>query len=318
MRFKTSQSKVRMNKSKCPVCCSRHTVKNGVRKSVQTYICKDCGYQFRNSELPSDLDLWELYQENKQTFAELAASLGTSPSTIKRRLRNVVIKWSQPSLSGSGFVHIDATYWGRNSGVIVAQDSKTKQILYLSFIKHERLSDYQDAVTSIEERGYKINGIIIDGLQHLFSLFSAYKVQMCQFHMKQIVRRYITQNPRLLSARALNVIINNLTTKSKDDFVREYKSWKEEWKDTLNKRSQLKNGKTRYRHRRLRAAMHSLDFYLPYLFTYQEDGCEGMPNTNNQLEGTFTDLKKNLNNHSGMSEENRKRFICGFFLAWRQ
>ena len=307
-----------MNKSKCPVCGSRHTVKNGVRKSVQTYICKDCGYQFRNSKLPSDLDLWKLYQENKQTVVELAASLGTSPSTIKRRLRNVVIKWSQPSLSGSGFVHIDATYWGRNSGVIVAQDSKTKQILYLSFIKHERLSDYQDAVTSIEERGYKINGIIIDGLQHLFSLFSAYKVQMCQFHMKQIVRRYITQNPRLLSARALNVIINNLTTKSKDDFVREYKSWKEEWKDTLNKRSQLKNGKTRYRHRRLRAAMHSLDFYLPYLFTYQEDGCEGMPNTNNQLEGTFTDLKKNLNNHSGMSEENRKRFICGFFLAWRQ
>ena len=307
-----------MNKSKCPVSGSRHTVKNGVRKSVQTYICKDCGYQFRNSKLPSDLDLWKLYQENKQTFTELAASLGTSPSTITRRLRNVVIKWSQPALSGSGFVHIDATYWGRNGGVIVAQDSKTKQILYLSFIKHERLSDYQDAVTSIEERGYKINGIIIDGLQHLFSLFSAYKVQMCQFHMKQIVRRYITQNPRLLSARALNVIINNLTTKSKDDFVREYKSWKEEWKDTLNKRSQLKNGKTRYRHRRLRAAMHSLDFYLPYLFTYQEDGCEGMPNTNNQLEGTFTDLKKNLNNHSGMSEENRKRFICGFFLAWRQ
>ena len=234
-----------MNKSKCPVCGSRHTVKNGVRKSVQTYICKDCGYQFRNSKLPSDLDLWKLYQENKQTVAELAASLGTSPSTIKRRLRNVVIKWSQPALSGSGFVHIDATYWGRNCGVIVAQDSKTKQILYLSFIKHERLSDYQDAVTSIEERGYKINGIIIDGLQHLFSLFSAYKVQMCQFHMKQIVRRYITQNPRLLSARALNVIINNLTTNSKDDFVREYKSWKEEWKDTLNKRSQLKNGRTR-------------------------------------------------------------------------
>ena len=307
-----------MNKSKCPVCGSRHTVKNGVRKGVQTYICKDCGYQFRNSKLPSDLDLWKLYQENKQTVAELAASLGTSPSTIKRRLRNVVIKWSQPALSGSGFVHIDATYWGRNCGVIVAQDSKTKQILYLSFIRHERLSDYQDAVKSIEERGYKINGIIIDGLQHLFSLFSAYKVQMCQFHMKQIVRRYITLNPRLLSARALNVIINNLTTKSKDDFVREYKSWKEEWKDTLNKRSQLKNGKTRYRHRRLRAAMHSLDFYLPYLFTYQEDGCEGMPNTNNKLEGTFTDLKKNLNNHSGMSEENRKRFICGFFLAWRQ
>lgn len=61
--------------------------------------------------------------------------------------------------------------------------------------------------------------------------------------------------------------------------------------------------------------MHSIDFYLPYLFTYQQIACDGMPNTNNKIEGTFTDLKKNPNNHSGMSEENRKRFISGFFLA---
>ena len=36
---------------------------------------------------------------------------------------------------------------------------------------------------------------------------------------------------------------------------------------------------------------------------------EGMPNTNNKIEGMFTDLKKNLNNHSGLTKENRKRFI---------
>ena len=40
-----------------------------------------------------------------------------------------------------------------------------------------------------------------------------------------------------------------------------------------------------------------------------------MPDTNNKIEGTFTDLKKNLNNHSGLTQENRKRFISGFFLA---
>lgn len=61
--------------------------------------------------------------------------------------------------------------------------------------------------------------------------------------------------------------------------------------------------------------MHSVEFYLPDLFTYQDSMCEGMPNTNNKIEGTFTDLKKNLNNHSGMSVDNRKRFIIGFLLA---
>ena len=256
-----------------------------------------------------------MYQENKQTVAELAVSLGTSPSTIKRRLRNIVIEWKQPLLAGHGFVHLDATYWRRNDGVLAALDSLTGKILYLAFIKHERVSDYQDAVTSIEERGYRIDGIIIDGLQSLFAQFSAYKIQMCQFHMKQIVNRYLTLNPRLLASRALIDIMKNLTSMQKEDFIEEYNRWKETWKETLNKRSQLKNGKTRYRHRRLRSAVHSIDFYLPYLFTYQEKGCEGMPNTNNKLEGTFTDLKKNLNNHSGMSGENRKRFICGFFLA---
>ena len=237
------------------------------------------------------------------------------PSTVKRRLRRVVVEWEQPPLSGHGFVHIDATYWGRNNGILAAVDCRTGKALYLSFIKHERVSDYQDAVSSITDRGYVIDGIVVDGIQALFSLFSTYKLQMCQFHMKQIVRRYITLNPRLLAARGLNGLLAGLTRMPKERFLRDYTAWKETWKATLNKRSQLKDGRTRYRHRRLRSAVRSIDFYLPYLFTFQEAGCEGMPNTNNKIEGVFSDLKKNLNNHCGMNEINRKRFICGFFKA---
>ena len=36
-----------MNKKKCQVCGSSHTVKNGIRNGVQLYKCRDCGYQFR-------------------------------------------------------------------------------------------------------------------------------------------------------------------------------------------------------------------------------------------------------------------------------
>lgn len=133
--------------------------------------------------------------------------------------------------------------------------------------------------------------------------------------MKQIIRRYLTLNPRLKAACALKELTDSLATANWFDFEQNYRAWKEEWNSTLNRRTQLKSGKTQYTHKRLRSAMHSVDFYLPYLFTYQMAACEGMPNTNNKIEGTFTDLKKNLNNHSGMTEENRKRFICGFFLA---
>lgn len=302
-----------MNKIKCPVCHSLHTVKNGKRKNIQTYKCTECGYQFRSERLPSDAQLWCLYQERKQTIVELSLTYHVSPSTIKRRLQNVSLEWQQPPLQGGGYVHLDATYWGHNWGVMLALDDTTGSPLYVSFIKNETIADYRAAISSIEQRGYHIHGLIIDGKKSLFVLFKEYRIQMCQFHMIQIVKRYLTKNPRLIASRELKDLMANLTTLSKEEFEKMYYNWKEKWQYTLQKRSHLKNGTAPFRHRRLRSSMHSIDFYLPYLFTFQE--CPGMPNTNNKIEGTFTDLKKNLNNHSGMTEASRKRFINGFFLA---
>lgn len=289
--------------------------KNGKRQGVQLYVCKECGYQFRNGNRVDTDTLWSLYQDGKQTMAELAEKHRISQSTIKRRIREVTIGWDQPSLTGSGFLHLDTTYWGHNWGVLLGLDEETGLPLYVAFIGHERAQDYIDAVRSIEQRGYCIRGIVIDGMQSLFSEFSAYKIQMCQFHMMEIVKRYLTKRPKLIAARELKELVGSLTTRQKNEFEDEYRKWKERWGNTLNRRTTLKSGKTQFTHKRLRSAMHSVDFYLPYLFTYQQPECKGMPNTNNKIEGTFTDLKKNLNNHSGMSKENRKRFISGFFLA---
>ena len=96
-------------------------------------------------------------------------------------------------------------------------------------------------------------------------------------------------------------------------YMNEYAQWKRMYHDCLNRRTIHKDGNSYYLHRRLRSAMNSLDYYLPYLYTYQRPECEGMPNTNNKIEGTFTNPKKNLNNHSRMSIQNRMRFISGYF-----
>lgn len=304
-----------MNKRKCEVCGSSHTVKNGVRNGVQLYKCQDCGYQFRAGTAVSEDDLWEAYQQQKQTIKELSERFGMSVATVKRRLHDIKREWVHPPLSGSGFLHLDTTYWGRSFGVLLALDHATGRPLYIAFVKSEITKDYEYAVQSVKERGYTIDGIIIDGKQSLFKSFAEYPIQMCQFHMKQITKRYLTKNPKLLAARALNALVDKLTRSEESVFKAEFAAWKDEWHDMIDRRSIYKDGSTHYTHQRLRSAMHSLDFYMPYLFTYQRENCKGMPNTNNKIEGTFTDLKKNLNNHSGLTKENRKRFISGFFLA---
>lgn len=258
-----------------------------------------------------------MYRANKQTVAEIARRFGVSASTIKRVLRRVECEWVQPVLSGGGFVHMDCTYQGRSNGVLLAVEHDTGRPLYLEFVTSETNAHYEDALTSIEDRGYHVRGIIIDGRRGLFQLFDGYPIQMCQFHMRQIVKRYLTLHPKLLAARELNGLMKDLSTMTGSEFDRRYEWWKERWDSTIKRRSVSKTtGKSRYTHRRLRTAMNSIDFYRPYLFTYQMPECAGMPNTNNKIEGIFTDLKKNLNTHSGMNEKSRRRFISGFFLAW--
>ena len=258
--------------------------------------------------------VWNAYLEGKQTISEIAKSYHISESTIKRSLRKQSLVWYQPSLIGfSGYVHLDATYWGRNWGVMLAIDEATGQALYLSFIRHETTQSYIEAVDALVAAGYTIKGIVIDGKQELFSVFSNYPIQMCQFHMLQIVKRYLTQNPKMIAAKELQYICRGMTSQAKEDFERDYMSWQVRWRDFLNKRTLHKDGKTYYLHRRIRTLVSSLNFYMPYLFTYQSIECLGMPNTNNKIEGTFTDLKKNLNNHSGLTKEHRQQFIIAYF-----
>ena len=225
--------------------------------------------------------------------------------------------WEQPLLEQAGFVHIDATYWGRGAGILLAIDHHTARPLYLEFIRNECAQDYRRALESISRRGYIIRGVVVDGTRTLFSLSLNIPVQMCQYHMRQIISRYLTKRPKLLASRDLLLLIDGLSNQTCEGFNQAFQAWKSKWHDTIMRRSLLKSGKSRYRHRKLRSAIHSIEFYLPYLFTYQQSQCIGMPNTNNKIEGTFSALKRKINCHSGMSAANRQRLICGFFLAWK-
>ena len=138
---------------------------------------------------------------------------------------------------------------------------------------------------------------------------------MCQFHMVAIIRRKLTKNPQLEAGRELLDLVYRLKGMSKDTFTNEFESWKKKWHEFLKEKTTNEiTGRTIYTHQRLRSAMISISTYLPFLFTYED--VEGMPNTNNMIEGTFTDMKKTLRNHPGMNVDNRKRMMNGFFLAY--
>jgi hypothetical protein len=209
---------------------------------------------------------------------------------------------------------MDTTYWGRNFGVVAFKDCRTKRVLWRKFVRYETLMDYQEGILWLESRNFKIEGIVCDGLRGTFQLFSQYSVQMCQYHQLRIVQRYLTRNPELPASIELLAIANLLCHTDKESFIGSFEEWCERWDAFLKERTcDKQTGKSRYVHKRLRSAYLSLKRNMPYLWTWYDNIEVGIPNTNNALEGLFTDLKTKLRNHAGLSKERRKKFIDEYF-----
>lgn len=122
---------------RCPSCGSTHARKHGTRNGVQLYKCSLCKRQFRaGGDVPAET-LWEEYLTGKQTVSALARRYGTSESTVKRRLATIADVWELPEINGGGYVHLDATYGGRNCGILAGVEDATGHVLYLAFIAHE-------------------------------------------------------------------------------------------------------------------------------------------------------------------------------------
>ena len=277
------------------------------------YKCYVCGKQFRGGNRIKPEIFWYEYLVNKQTYKDIGVRYGVSESTVKRKIRLITEEWQPDIPRKKGFLLLDTTYFGRNWGVLVAMEAQTGRVLHRKYISHERLMDYTECVSVIEQQGFIVQGMVIDGMRGLFQAFSPYQVQMCQYHQCAIIRRYLTTNPKLQAGKELLALSKTISGSTHDVFVKELNAWETKWTDFLNERSVNSiTGKSHYVHKKLRSAKRSLNTNLPYLFVCQKDENKGLPNTNNKLEGTFTNIKKNLNNHSGMSKENRKRFIDGF------
>lgn len=140
--------------------------------------------------------------------------------------------------------------------------------------------------------------------------FTGIPAQMCHFHQKQIVKRYLTINPKLEASQKLKEITATLADTNEEMFTKQLVTWYETWKDFLKEKTiNPDTNRWCYKHKRLRSAYRSLKTNLPYLFTYQRYPELNIPNTTNSLDGFFGSLKNKLNVHRGLSRKRRMKII---------
>ncbi len=290
-------------------------IKFGKRDRIQLYKCKECGRRFSGGVRRDKSQVITDYVEGKQTINQLAAKYGVSSKTISRDLKGM--RYVQKiSKDKEVTIQMDTTYWGRNFGLMVIKDALRKKILWRKYVTHETIADYVEGVRWLRSKGFRVYGAVIDGMRGLAQSLP-FPVQLCQFHQMLMVRRYLTQEPELDASRELLELVNNITNMDKESFVGAFGEWYDRNKDVVNERvhdRRIKRKTPPYMRPRLRSAYLSIKRNMPLLWTFYDHPELGIPNTNNGLEGIFSDIKTKLRVHSGISREHRKKLIDEYLM----
>jgi hypothetical protein len=283
----------------------------GVVAGVQRYLCHACGRSFRNTRKPSRRRsaLWRDFLQNRSIVSQLAKDYGRSVHWIRKELR--AYELPKPVIVPDKIVAImDCVFFKRSSGYLVVRNAHNSSNVYWSEIESETINEYQCARNTLEGQGFSLKAIVIDGRPGVRKLFDDLPVQMCHFHQKAIITRYLTRRPKLEASKELREIVHVLCNTNEQMFTYAIDEWHEKWNEFLKERTvEPVTGRWHYTHKRLRSAYHSLRSNLPYLFTYQKYPELNIPNTTNSLDGSFAHLKGLIQVHRGLKIDLKRKLI---------
>lgn len=210
----------------------------------------------------------------------------------------------------------DTTFFSRKNGLAVFREPNLKKNVWWRDTVYETADLYRSGRERLENSGLVIKAAVLDGRRGIRGVFDDIPTQMCHFHQKQIVKRYLTSRPKLEAGCELKDIVNTLTDTNEHDMSLKLESWLEKWSNFLKqKTANPETGRWFYTHKRVRAAYRSLKTNLPYLFTYQKYPHLNIPNTTNSLDGFFNRLKSLLNVHRGLGPKRRKRLAAEILMG---
>ena len=205
---------------------------------------------------------------------------------------------------------MDCVFFGRESGYLVVRDPHRKRNVYWSEIERETLDEYQCARDTLESLGFEIQAVVADGKPGLKPIYKDIPIQMCHFHQKAIITRYLTRRPRLDAGIELRELVHGLGESDEECFALELTAWHDKWREFLAEKTvHPETEKWHYTHKRLRSAYRSLKTNLPYLFTYQRHPELNIPNTTNGLEGSFSYMKELVRVHRGIKPDLKRKMI---------
>lgn len=209
---------------------------------------------------------------------------------------------------------IDTTYFGRRwhkdfFGIMVFRSHELKKNLLWKEISRENKQSFINWVKELESKWRKIKAIVSDGKKWVLWAIPWIPSQMCHFHQKQIIQRYITKDPILEANIELKEISESIWKFSRETLKLLIDDWYERYVVFLKE----KNANNQLIHKRTLQAYYSIRNNLKHLYPYRDyRWVIDIPPTTNSLESTFSRLKTYLWVHRWLTKERKLKFIITY------
>jgi len=251
------------------------------------------------------------YIWRRQTYFDLANKYGRSEKWVQRKLDLTKVKSVVKLNKDTELVlTADTTFFSHSEGLTVFREPNLKKTVWWRQTTGERAEVYQQGKERLEKNGFKIKAVVLDGRIGIREVFRGIPVQMCHFHQKRIVNRYLTTRPKLPASLGLRDIARTIPHSNEEELSKKLNEWFLKWEQFLKQKTTDElTGRWFYTHKRIRSAYRSLVTNSPYLYTYQKYPELNIPNTTNSLDGYFNRLKSLLNVHRGLNPQRRYRMI---------
>jgi hypothetical protein len=246
-------------------------------------------------------------------LSELAVRYDCSVKTLQRYFESYkpAIK-TAPAKAYRVALTFDGTFFGRGCGLLIYRAEKTN--IYWQEIESENLAIIEQGLRHLTALGWQFSSITIDGRKGTVSLlkrlFPDVPIQLCIFHQKAIIRRYLTTRPKTKCGKEISTLISFMMYIDENCFYQCLIGIKNDYENFLKER----NEQGQFMHRKIRSALRSLQANLPLIYTYKNYPELKIPPTTNSCDGSFAHWKNKVKIHRGLSQKRRTNMI-NFLLA---
>jgi hypothetical protein len=261
--------------------------------------------------------LWyfEQYVLYGATFASLVRTGPYSISTLQRRFERLFVQdppllvLPKESQEGETYLILDGRWFGKRICLMLYRQSKSKIILYASFMPKEYGSLILKNLKYLEAHGYRFAGIVSDGgtgiKKAVVKMYGHIPHQICMAHIHRQATNCLGKYPKEERVKELKALADHM-------WLIESREAREWWKKQVNHWIQVHGlfiGQTRwdttghwwYVHSGVRKSVRAIKTAYEECFTFLDHPL--MPRTSNEIEATIGTLSMKHLVHRGMKRE---------------